>query len=62
MTEGKIYFAQIPSKIGTLVHNLGDQHEYRSLHAVDALFTEPDGAHLPSHACMCRHMPAHDTR
>ncbi|BDA49833.1 Lipoxygenase 2.3, chloroplastic [Coccomyxa sp. Obi] len=32
---------QIPSKIGSLFHNLGDKYSYRSLHAVDALFTEP---------------------
>ena len=34
---------QIPSKIGSLFHNLGDKFSYRSFHAVDALFTEPDG-------------------
>ncbi|CAL8464299.1 g3834 [Coccomyxa elongata] len=33
--------SQIPSKIGSLFHNLGDKYSYRSLHAVDALFTEP---------------------
>lgn len=36
---------QIPSKIGSLFHNLGDKYSYHSLHAVDALFTEPSGVH-----------------
>jgi hypothetical protein len=34
---------QIPAKIAVLFKNMNDKDDFRSLHAVDALFTEPSG-------------------
>lgn len=34
---------QIPAKIALLFNNRNDKDDFRSLHAVDALFTLPDG-------------------
>lgn len=44
--------AQIPSKIGSLFNNQGNKDNYKSLHAVDALFTEPDGDQSMRHPCL----------